>query len=210
MVPADASAAAAFLLDGFRNIGQTPVRASERGLYCMMGICFDYIAEIDGVPNRQACTVEARPGIRVYRTDSVAPRASGAKMTAELAIIGVGPAGIAAAAAAALSGRLAALDAAAQRGHIGEAERDSRTGPIRAARDRELALRPFLDRLYRPAASELTPAEDETIAFLCEEVSVDASRRPARRRWTKRAQGFHALRHGAVSGGAFAGPSSRQ
>jgi NADPH-dependent 2,4-dienoyl-CoA reductase/sulfur reductase-like enzyme len=88
--------------------------------------------------------------------------------------------GIAGAEAAALSGRLAALDAAARLGHIGEPERDRRAVPIRAALDRERALRPFLDRLYRPAASVLVPAEDATIACRCEEVSVGRIRGAAR------------------------------
>jgi hypothetical protein len=33
----------------------------------MMGICFDCLAEIDGVPNRQSCMVEARSGMRIRR-----------------------------------------------------------------------------------------------------------------------------------------------
>jgi hypothetical protein len=36
------------------------------------------------------------------------------------------------------------------------------------ALDRKRALRPFLDRLYRPAASVLVPAEDDVIACRCE------------------------------------------
>ena len=31
----------------------------------MMGICFDCLAEIDGVPNRQACMVTVVPGMRI-------------------------------------------------------------------------------------------------------------------------------------------------
>lgn len=50
---------------------------------------------------------------------------------------------IAGAEAAVLSGRLAALDAAARLGHSGEPERDRRAEPFRAALDRERALRPF-------------------------------------------------------------------
>jgi NADPH-dependent 2,4-dienoyl-CoA reductase/sulfur reductase-like enzyme len=88
--------------------------------------------------------------------------------------------GIAGAEAAALSGRLTALDAAARLGHIGAPERDRRAVPFRAALDRERALRPFLDRLYRPAASVLVPAEDATIACRCEEVSVGRIRGAAR------------------------------
>jgi NADPH-dependent 2,4-dienoyl-CoA reductase/sulfur reductase-like enzyme len=88
--------------------------------------------------------------------------------------------GITGAAAAALSGRLAALDAAVKLGHIGEDDRDRRAQPIRAAFDRELALRPFLDRLYRPASSVFAPVEDEIIACRCEEVTVGRIRRAAR------------------------------
>jgi bacterioferritin-associated ferredoxin len=88
--------------------------------------------------------------------------------------------GIAGAEAAVLTGRLAALDAALWLGHIGEAERDRRARPIRAALDRERALRPFLDRLYRPTRSVIVPAEDEIIVCRCEEVSVGRIRRAAR------------------------------
>jgi NADPH-dependent 2,4-dienoyl-CoA reductase/sulfur reductase-like enzyme len=98
---------------------------------------------------------------------------------ANIAVAGDGG-GIAGAEAAALSGRLAALDAAMKLGRIGEAERDRRAGPIRAMLDRERALRPFLDRLYRPAPSVLAPTEDEVIACRCEEVSVGRIRQAAR------------------------------
>ena len=87
--------------------------------------------------------------------------------------------GIAGAEAAALSGSLAALDAAAFLDKIEPAERDSRAAPIRAALSRELAIRPFLDRLYRPAPSILVP-EDDIIACRCEEVTVGQIRRAAR------------------------------
>jgi D-hydroxyproline dehydrogenase subunit gamma len=67
MVPPGASAAAAVLLAGLPSLRDTPVRGSERGPYCMMGVCFDCLAEIDGVPNRQSCMVPARPGMRIRR-----------------------------------------------------------------------------------------------------------------------------------------------
>jgi D-hydroxyproline dehydrogenase subunit gamma len=67
LVPHGASAAAAVLAAGFRSIRETPVEGCERGPYCMMGICFDCLAEIDGMPNRQSCMVEARPGMRIRR-----------------------------------------------------------------------------------------------------------------------------------------------
>ena len=67
LVPPGASAAAAVLLAGLSSIRETPVGANERAPYCMMGICFDCLAEIDGVPNRQSCMIAARPGMRIRR-----------------------------------------------------------------------------------------------------------------------------------------------
>ena len=77
LVPEGASAAAAVLVAGLPSIRDTPVapgqgrgpqaHGSERAPYCMMGVCFDCLAEIDGVPNRQSCMVTARPGMRIRR-----------------------------------------------------------------------------------------------------------------------------------------------
>ncbi len=66
-VPEGASAAAAVLVAGWRSIRETPVGGSERAPYCMMGVCFECLAEIDGVPNRQSCTVAVQPGMRIRR-----------------------------------------------------------------------------------------------------------------------------------------------
>jgi hypothetical protein len=67
MVPAGASAAAAVLAAGFDSIRETPVDRRERAPYCMMGVCFDCLAEIDGVANRQSCMIAVRPGMRIRR-----------------------------------------------------------------------------------------------------------------------------------------------
>ena len=95
-----------------------------------------------------------------------------------IAIAGDGG-GIGGAAAAALSGRLAALDAAASLGHIAASERDRRAAPIRAFLLRERAIRPFLDALFRPADSVLD-LEDSVIACRCEEVTAGQIRRAVR------------------------------
>jgi len=62
-----ASAAAAVLVAGLASLRDTPVTGAPRAPYCMMGICFDCLAEIDGVPNRQSCMVPVRPGMRIRR-----------------------------------------------------------------------------------------------------------------------------------------------
>ena len=66
-VPAGASAAAAVLAAGWRGFRETPVSGAARGPWCMIGLCFDCLAEIDGVPNRQSCMVTARPGMQIRR-----------------------------------------------------------------------------------------------------------------------------------------------
>jgi hypothetical protein len=66
-VPAGASAAAAVLIAGLPAIRETPVGGSPRAPLCLMGVCFDCLAEIDGVPNRQSCMVTVAPGMRIAR-----------------------------------------------------------------------------------------------------------------------------------------------
>jgi D-hydroxyproline dehydrogenase subunit gamma len=65
MVPASASAAAAVLLTALTAIRTTAVGGVPRLPYCMMGICFDCLAVIDGVANRQSCMVPVTPGMRI-------------------------------------------------------------------------------------------------------------------------------------------------
>ncbi len=67
LVPEGATAAAAVLLSGLPAIRETPVTGSPRLPLCLMGVCFDCLAEIDGVPNRQACMVTVAPGMRIAR-----------------------------------------------------------------------------------------------------------------------------------------------
>lgn len=66
-MPAGASAAAAVLLAGIPSIRDSAVGGGPRLPYCMMGVCFECLAEIDGVPNRQSCMIAVRPGMRIRR-----------------------------------------------------------------------------------------------------------------------------------------------
>jgi hypothetical protein len=38
-----------------------------RAPYCMMGVCFDCLAIVDGVPSTQTCRTAVREGMRVER-----------------------------------------------------------------------------------------------------------------------------------------------
>jgi len=64
-VPAGSSAAAAVLTAGSPLIRKTPVTGAPRLPYCMMGVCFDCLATIDGVPNQQSCMVEVVEGMEI-------------------------------------------------------------------------------------------------------------------------------------------------
>ncbi len=45
----------------------TPVTQSKRAPYCLMGVCFDCLAEVDGVASVQTCLTMVRAGMRVAR-----------------------------------------------------------------------------------------------------------------------------------------------
>ncbi|MBY0440090.1 MAG: (2Fe-2S)-binding protein [Burkholderiales bacterium] len=75
-VPSGSSVAAALLQRG--SIARlTGLSGSARAPYCMMGVCFECLVEIDGLPNRQACMVVAEAGMDVRCQDGHA--AAGAK-----------------------------------------------------------------------------------------------------------------------------------
>jgi D-hydroxyproline dehydrogenase subunit gamma len=46
---------------------QSPVSQAKRAPYCMMGVCFDCLAEVDGVPSVQTCLAPVRDGMCVAR-----------------------------------------------------------------------------------------------------------------------------------------------
>ncbi len=66
-VPARAgdNVAVALLAAGITTTRSTPVSGAPRGPYCMMGACFDCLAQIDGRPNMQACMTSVRDGMRI-------------------------------------------------------------------------------------------------------------------------------------------------
>lgn len=61
------SVAAALLAAGEMNLRETSISGAPRAPYCMMGVCFDCLMEIDRVGNRQACLTRVVAGMRVRR-----------------------------------------------------------------------------------------------------------------------------------------------
>lgn len=60
----DTNLAAALLEAGVDVTRKTAVSGASRTAYCMMGVCFECLVEIDGV-SRQACQVRTHPGLKV-------------------------------------------------------------------------------------------------------------------------------------------------
>jgi NADPH-dependent 2,4-dienoyl-CoA reductase/sulfur reductase-like enzyme len=95
------------------NAGCRQVRKSvlgqARGLLCAMGICFECRVTIDGVPHRRACMEIVREGMSVATAEEAGPAlssdaGSGEIARCDVAVVGAGPAGIAAACRAAEAG----------------------------------------------------------------------------------------------------------
>jgi predicted molibdopterin-dependent oxidoreductase YjgC len=64
-VPRGASVAAALLAAGVQRFRTTPVSGASRAPFCMMGVCFECLVEIDGVANRQSCLVPVAEGMTI-------------------------------------------------------------------------------------------------------------------------------------------------
>lgn len=61
----DGDSVAAALLVGGHAVTRTTPGGEPRGPYCMMGVCFDCLVEVDGVANVQACMTSVRDGMKV-------------------------------------------------------------------------------------------------------------------------------------------------
>ncbi len=100
----------------------------------------------------------------------------GATSVANVLAAGDG-AGIVGASASVLSGRIAALGVAHALGILDRPGRDVAAAPLNGERERHLAVRPLLDRLFAPRP--IRP-DDTTLVCRCEEVDAAQIRRAAR------------------------------
>jgi NADPH-dependent 2,4-dienoyl-CoA reductase/sulfur reductase-like enzyme len=90
--------------------------------------------------------------------------------TAEGVMVAGDSGGIGGARAAALAGRIAAIEAAHALGRLTRDGRDAEAGRTRVALNRQLAPRRFLDTLFPPRPAAVIP--DETVLCRCEEVTA--------------------------------------
>jgi predicted molibdopterin-dependent oxidoreductase YjgC len=66
-VPTGINLAAALLVAGVHDFRSSAIGHVPRAPYCMMGICFECLVEIDGIPARQSCLIQVREGMEVRR-----------------------------------------------------------------------------------------------------------------------------------------------
>lgn len=71
-VPAGMTVAAALL--GHAGAGHCCLNSADgspRAPYCLMGVCFECLVEIDGIPNRQACLTQVAEGMVIRRQSNI-------------------------------------------------------------------------------------------------------------------------------------------
>jgi len=66
-VPSGFTAAAAMLMHNNGATRTTGISGEGRAPYCMMGVCFECLMEINGEPNQQGCLVTVSEGMRINR-----------------------------------------------------------------------------------------------------------------------------------------------
>ena len=72
--PVDAgwSVATALIAHGYAHC-RRDAAGRPRGPFCLTGACFECLAEIDGIPNRQACQTPVADGMRVVIDGTESP-----------------------------------------------------------------------------------------------------------------------------------------
>lgn len=62
-VPAGETVAAAVLVSGISPTRITPVSSSPRAPFCLMGLCYECLMVINGLPNQRACQQQVAEGM---------------------------------------------------------------------------------------------------------------------------------------------------
>jgi len=76
-VPAGETVLASVMAAGASYNRTSPISGAERAGYCQMGVCFECLMEIDGIPNQQACAIQVRDGMIVNRQNGKKVLANG-------------------------------------------------------------------------------------------------------------------------------------
>ena len=63
--------AAALLSEGHLFFRNSEISGQPRAPYCMMGVCYECMLEIDGQSNQQSCLIPVREGMKIRRQNSL-------------------------------------------------------------------------------------------------------------------------------------------
>lgn len=66
-VPVGETVLAAVMAAGIGYNRTSPISGAHRAGYCQMGVCFECLMEIDGIPNQQACNTIVHDGMVLNR-----------------------------------------------------------------------------------------------------------------------------------------------
>ncbi|MFH8349458.1 FAD-dependent oxidoreductase [Streptomyces sp. NPDC018045] len=142
--------AASVLLEAGRASWRTTRGGRPRGVFCGIGVCHDCLVVVNGVPDVRACRrvveagdrIETQEGVRVPEPPPSGFSGMAARdVTVPVAVVGAGPAGMAAALAAAGAGaRVVLVDDGQRPG--GQFHRQAADGPARGAAVRAVQEHP--------------------------------------------------------------------
>ena len=71
------SVAGVLMAAGITYFRETPVSGSQRGPWCLMGVCYECLLRVDGHDNQRACMTTPRAGMVVERQIGARRDASG-------------------------------------------------------------------------------------------------------------------------------------
>ena len=69
---------AAALMAAGHSATRRTVGGAPRGVFCGMGVCFECLVVVDGIPNTRACMTWVREGLRVELQDGLSAAGSAA------------------------------------------------------------------------------------------------------------------------------------
>jgi sarcosine oxidase subunit alpha len=64
---------AVLLVEGIRTFRHTAKAGEPRSIFCGMGICYDCLVTVDGVPNVRACVTPVVEGMAIETRSEVKP-----------------------------------------------------------------------------------------------------------------------------------------
>ena len=59
--------ASALLVSGNMVFRSSVVSGKPRAPFCMMGVCFECLVEIDGIPNQRACMIPVKASMEIKK-----------------------------------------------------------------------------------------------------------------------------------------------